>query len=575
MPLDGVLLYGVVKELLILENGRIDKVTQPEPDEIVLTIRANRVNHKLLMTATPNAPRVHFTDVNKLSPMQAPMFTMVLRKHLMGGRILYIKQPMLERIVEIGIESYDEMKDLTSKKLIIEIMGRHSNIILCDENDKVIDAIKHIPPSLSNVRPILPGSVYSLPPDRGKKNPFDYSGHFFSFKEIVTDYKGYVQKALLENFFGISPITASEICLRSGVYADTNTSDISDDAVNKLYDGFTQFMDGLKSVDCNMYSNDDGKPVDISVFNYLYFSEFNSKSYKSPSVMLETFYTTKDESYRTAQKTSDLKKVLQLHLDRCRKKAIMFEKTHNDVSDRDELRVKGELITAYMYQIPQGSKTFDAENYYDENKTVTIELDPELSVQENAQSYYRRYNKKKRTLEALITQEKNNSDETEYLETVLQSIENVADDADITEIRAELAEHGYAKRKHIKNKRESKSKPLSFVSKDGFKIIVGKNNIQNDFITMKQAKQNDMWLHTKDIPGSHVIIVSENNEIPEGTLLEAAAIAAFYSKSRSSSNVPVDYTFKRNVKKISGAKPGFVTYDNQKTLYVNPVEPNA
>jgi len=571
MPLDGTTLASVVHELQVLIGGRIDKITQPELDELLLSVRNKGANYKLLLTANANAPRLNLTNQNKISPLQAPMFTMVLRKHLSGGRISSITQPDFERIVEIEIDAMDEMGDPSKKTLLIEIMGKHSNIILLDVNGKVLDAIKHVSLSISSVRPVLPGSIYTRPV--GKLSPLNLNkSEFFEKISLLK-----IQQAIYQSYNGFSPIFASEICNRAGLDPTTFGNQLSENDSERLYKVFEDAMNQTKSgkFNCQIYF-DDLKAVDLVAHPLTLYAHYRAEEYESPSKMLETFYSHRDEAYRISQKTADLRKLVTTHQERCRKKTFMYDKTLEEIKDRDTLRIKGELLTSYMHMVERGANKFTAQNYYDGTE-IEISIDPTLSPSENAQKYFKKYNKQKRAFVALQEQIATNQDDLTYLDSVAVAMEHVTDEADIAEIRAELAEQGFAKKrtnsKNNKNKKASKqAKPLHYTSSDGYDMYVGKNNTQNDYLTLRFASPRDIWLHTKDIPGSHVIIVTQGKELPETTLLEAANLAALHSKAKNSSQVPVDYVARKHVRKPNGAKPGFVIYDYHKTVYVTPKE---
>ena len=576
MPLDGTTISSIVHELsTTVVGGRIDKITQPEPDEIIIGIRAGGKNHKLLLTTNAAAPRINFTAVSKTSPLKAPMFCMVLRKHIASGRIIAIYQPKFERIIEICIEALDEMGDKSEKILLIEIMGKHSNIMLLDSNRKILDSIKHISPSVSSVRPILPNMIYSLPPS-DKHNPFEMVTQGVFFASISPkNYK--VQQGLYMHINGISPIMASEICLNANIDPSIFIKDLDINAQKKLYEAFQQVFSYVKSADYStrIYWDSDGKAIDIAPFSMKFYENYSYEEYNSPSIMLETFYTKRDESYRINQKTVDMRKLVSTHQERCRKKSFLYERTLKEIENRDILRVRGELLTAYLYMVEKGSDTFVAENFYDNNQPLNITIDPTLTPQENAQRYFKQYNKQKRTFAALEEQIAVNNTDLAYLDSVAAAMETITDEADIAEIRAELASQGFAKRRTDgKSKKAMQAaKPMHYVSSDGFDIYVGKNNTQNDNLTLRMAKSHDIWMHTKDIPGSHVIIVTNGKELPHSTIQEGANLAAYNSRAKNSANVPVDYVAKKNVRKPNGAKPGFVIYDNHKTIHVTPVAP--
>ena len=577
MPLDGVAVSAIVHQLkTTIIGGRIDKISQPEGDEIFINVRAAGANHKLLLTVNANAPRISFTTQSKIAPLKAPMFSMVLRKHLTAGRILDISQPHMERIVRLDIEAMDEMGDKATKTLVIEIMGKHSNIMLLDKNEKILDAIKHVSLSVSTVRPIMPGVTYTLPPSQGKVNPMDITdGNHFATTILPDNHK--IQEALFKKLNGISPVLASEICARANVGADIFVKDLSPIEMAALYKALAKITTAIAQGDFshNIYWDDTGAAVDIATMPMTTYASHNPQSFGDISTMLEAFYTTRDEIYRIRQKTVDLRKLINTHIERARKKNFVYEKTLNDIKNRDQLRIKGELITAYLYMIEKGAKKFGAENFYDDNKIMEITLDPDLTAAENAQRYFKKYNKEKRTFEALGPQMAKNQEDIDYLETVATAMETINDEADIAQIREELAELGFAKKKTGANKNkkaQQPAKPIKYISTDGFEIYVGKNNTQNDELTLKRATNQDIWLHTKDIPGSHVIVITGGKPLPDTTLLEAANLAAYNSRSKNSTNVPVDYVEKRHVRKPNGAKPGFVIYDSHKTVHVNPEE---
>ena len=576
MPLDGTTLAGVVNELSVLEGGRVDKITQPEQDEILLTVRAKGANHKLLLTVNSNAPRVNFTAQSKISPLQAPMFCMVLRKHISSGRILSITQPDFERIVEFHIEALDEMGDKSTKTLVIEIMGKHSNIMLTDAKGKVLDAIKHISPAVSSVRPVLPGSAYSRPPGE-KLNPLEATQA--TFNETISRENSKIQQAIYQRYNGISPILASEICIRAQIAPDTLTSAMADAEKSRLYGAFEHVFArlGAGQFECNIYWDESGKAIDLAALPLSVYDSHRAEVYDSPSAMLESFYAQRDEAYRISQKTVDLRKLINTHQERARKKAFVYEKTLEEIKDRDDLRIKGELLTAYLYMMENGASSFTAENFYNNNEPLEIPLDTSLSPSENAQRYFKRYNKQKRTFAALQDQITKNQEELAYLESVAVAMDAISDEADIAEIRGELAEQGFAKRRPgSKNKKASKaSKPLMYTSSDGFEMYVGKNNTQNDYLTLRFARANDIWMHTKDIPGSHVIVVTGGKEPSDTAILEGANLAAYHSRARNGSRVPVDYVIRKHVRKPAGAKPGFVIYDHHNTVYVTPVPPDS
>lgn len=577
MALDGITVSNIVYELNNkLLNGRVDKIYQPLADEIIMAVRCGGENHRLLLTANPSHARAHLTKLQKENPISAPMFCMVLRKHISGGKITSVTQPSFERIINIKIESLNEMGDLAEKTLIIEIMGKHSNIILLDESGKILDSIKRITHETSSVREVLPQKEYCLPPSQGKLDPLAVDEE--SFVSVISSKQGIrLQEAVYKSFTGISPISASEICSRAGLAPDAPLS--GPDSIKKLYGAFSGIVEAIKSGSYSpeiIYSPD-GLPTEFAPLELTMLASSRKKKFSEISPLLEEYFAERDGIYHLRQRAADLRKLISTNIERCVKKKDIQLKTLKDTEKKDAWRIKGELLTANIYAVPAGAKVFTAANFYsEENEEIKITLDPQKTPSENAQSYFNKYNKAKRTLDALEVQTRENDRELLYLESVLNALESSRDAQDITEIRAELAESGYIKRradKKAKDKRPKKSKPMHYISSDGLDIFVGKSNIQNDELTLRTASRTDMWLHTKNIPGSHVIIkMPESGVLPDATLLEAATLAALNSRAREGSNVPVDYTLQRNVKKPSGAKPGMVIYEHNKTIYVTPAK---
>lgn len=576
MAFDGITVSAIKAEIedKIL-GGRIDKVYQPEKDEIILGIRSMGQAYKLLLTSNASNPKFHFTQTNPSNPMTPPLFCMVMRKHLQSGKIIKIEQPDFDRILNIYVESLNELGDYSVKKLVLEIMGRHSNIILTDENNTILDCIKHIGHDTSSVREVLPGREYTLPPSQGKINTLELDDN--NFKEVLGNSPSFeIQSVIYKNYTGISPIAASEICYRANVNGSTPVEALTDIQKEVIFNEFAKLVEDIKA---NRFypesiTNEKGKTIDFSPIEMSQFNGFEIKKYTSISELIESFYANRDFTYRIGQKTQDLRKLITQNIERCIRKKDIQMQTLRSIKNRDELRLKGELLTANIYSIKKGMTTVELPNYYSENQElVAIELDSNKTPSENAQKYYKAYNKAKRTFEALKDQIKSNDEELAYLESVLTSVNNCTDEQDVKEIRRELREEGYVKKvKNQKDKSKKHSVPLHFISQDGFDIYVGKNNIQNDELTLKFARPRDIWMHTKNIPGSHVIIVANGQTIPDTTLNEGAMLSAFYSKAKNSSKVPVDYTEKKNVKKPNGSKPGFVIYETNKTAYITTSE---
>ena len=571
MAFDGLTICAVVNELAAnILGGRIDKVSQPEPDEIVLAIRGNGDNHKLRLSANASFPRLHLTTVQKENPLTAPMFCMLLRKHLQGGRLAAITQPDFERIVHFHIESKNEMGDPVEKLLVIEIMGKYSNIILV-EGGRVLDSIKHVSYGQSSVRQILPGREYMPAPSQNKINPLLLEKE--QFMAICDENKGLsAQKLIFQNYTGISPFSAGIICMWAGVDADEPPAESTAPA---LFAAFDTAMATVRKGQFAPYTLHTGTAAAMGfavIGRHLYEKDF-VRDFDTPSQMLEYYYTAKDNTSRIKQKSQDLRRLVQNLVERCVKKAELYENTLTDVAGREQLKTLGELITANIYAIPPGVKTFEAINFYEADApAVAIPLDPAKTASENAQFYFAKYNKQKRTYAALQEQMAQNREELQYLESVAEALNHSHDAADLSQIREELAAQGLLKKSPAKSKkqREQKAKPLHYLSSDGYDIFVGKNNAQNDELTLRFASPDDIWLHTKSIPGSHVILRAKNGRVSDTALEEAATLAAFYSKGRGASLVPVDYCPRKQVHKPRGGKPGMVVYEGHRTAHVNP-----
>jgi predicted ribosome quality control (RQC) complex YloA/Tae2 family protein len=572
MALDGIFLHSITSELKqYLIGSKIDKVNQPEKDEINLTIRGSGFNKKLLISASSSYPRIHFTESNKQNPMQPPMFCMVLRKYLIGSRIVDLHQVDGDRILVINVESSDELGFNSIYTLIVEIMGRHSNITLLRARDNLImDSIKHITPDINSYRSLYAGITYIYPPASSKLNPLSFE--LEEFKKYISDNTVTLKENMFSQIFnGVSVLLSKELWFR----AKNNFTNLSYDQIDELCSFVLDFFDTLKEGKFRFLSFLDGDSLkDFYCADLLSLSNYTTIEYDSASHLVESFYFQKDKLDRLNSKSADLQKLLNNNLDRCHKKQEILNKTLEECKEKDLYKMYGELLTANIYSIKKGDKTASLLNYYSENadEYIDIKLDENKTPSENIQYYFKRYNKLKKSQEAALEQLKNNEAETEYLQSVLTNIKNCETYEEIEEIRSELVETGYIKfKKTSKDKRVKASKPLHFLSSDGIDIYVGKNNIQNDYLTLKFADKNDTWLHTKNIPGSHVIIKS-GKDIPERTLEEAAIISAYYSKGKDSSKVPVDYTQVKNVKKPSGSKPGMVIYYTNKTIYVTPHE---
>lgn len=564
MALDGITAYALSCELdENLSGGRIDKIHQPERSEIVMIVRNNGENFRLLLCANPSFPRVHLTEVAKENPQVPPMFCMLLRKHLISGKITKVYQHEFERIIMFDIEVRDELGVLSTKKLIIEIMGKHSNLILVNADGKIIDSIFHVDVTMSRVRQIVPGLMYTLPPNGGKLNPMlltdDEIKSYFN-----CDFTA-MQKMMVNTFMGISPLVAEECML------DTDTT-------IEVADNFVKLISKVKNKD--FYYNVlidklEKKPRDFAAVTINQYGDaMASERCDYISEALDTFYVRKAKAESMKQKSAFLEKLVSNHLDRCYKKLQIQEETLRKAENKDVYRVKGDLITANIYRINKGDRDIEVENFY-ENPTASIKISlcDELTPSQNAAKYYTKYNKLKTASVECAKQRELNLLEIDYLESVYQALMDAENSADINEIKDELAEQGYIK-SSVKGKQKKNhiAKPIEFLTDDGISVLVGKNNKQNDYLTLKLARSTDIWLHTKNIHGSHTIIKTNGQAVSDDTIITAAKICAYYSKARNGENVPVDYTFVKYVKKPSGAKPGMVIYTDNKTVYVTPDE---
>ncbi len=577
MPYDGSVVYAIVHELnRTILNGKIDKIYQPEKDELIINIRSYRDNYKLLLSASPAYPRVHLTEESKSNPAVPPTFCMLLRKHLTGGRIIAISQPQFERIIEIDVECFDELGYSNIKTLTAEIMGRHSNIIFLDKSsDKIIDSVKRVNFEVSSVREVLPGRSYIYPPSGGRLNPLavDHPEFLSLLDRIAGAMKA--EKFLIGSFNGISPAVAREICGNAGLGLDANLSESSSQERQALWDAFRQQMSLLeeKNFAPRLFLQEDRVHdffcTDLSLYNGM-----EKRGYDSMSRTVEQFFFEKDQKDRIKQKSGDVYRLITARLDRCYKKLEVFDSELTEARAAEKYKIYGDLIMSNLYQLQKGQDKAVLSNYYSpEGALLEIPLDVQLSPSANAQRYYRYYNKSKNALTVIQEQIQENRQEIYYLESLLDNVEKCTEGIEIEEIRNELIEQGYIKaRRLVKNKQQKPSKPMHFLSSGGMDIYVGKNNVQNDYLTIKLASPTDLWFHTKDLAGSHVIVKSNGQKVDDRTLEEAALLAAYYSKGKMSSKVPVDYTLRKNVKKPAGSKPGMVIYENFKTVYMTPDE---
>lgn len=573
MALDGLVIANVIKELNdTLLGGRINKISQPENDALVLVIKNNRSQYKLFLSANASLPLIYLTQENKPNPITAPNFCMLLRKHLNSARILSITQPGLERIIDIEIEHLNELGDVCTKHLITEIMGKHSNIIFCDDKKMIIDSIKHISGLVSSVREVLPGRDYFIPETQDKWNPLTVDCEHFLEKVMTKPLP--IAKALYTSLTGISPLIANEICHRASIDGEASTSSLSEMEGLHLYKNFERLMADIKNN--SFYPNviyKNGEPVEFSSTTLTTYNASEHKEFQSISDLLEQYYAQRNTLTRIRQKSVDLRKIVSNAIERTRKKYDLQMKQLKDTDKRDKYKVYGELITAYGYNIEEGSKQMTALNYYT-NEEVTIPLDPTITPIENAKKYFDKYGKLKRTYEALTKFTEETKEELEHLESISAALDIALQEEDLIQLKEELMEYGYMKRKFVSKKdakkQKSASKPFHYISSDGFHMYVGKNNLQNDELTFKFAIGNDWWFHAKGMAGSHVIVKTNGEELPDRTFEEAGRLAAYYSKARELSKAEIDYTEKKNVKKPNGGKPGFVVYYTNYSLIIEP-----
>lgn len=571
MAFDGFAVAAVVQELKdTIIDCHISKLIQPEKDELLLTIKGKCGQKRLLISAGASLPLIYLTENNKQAPLTAPAFCMLLRKFIANGKIIDITQPSLERIVCFHIEHLDELGDVRQKKLYVELMGKHSNIIFCDENDKIIDSIKHIPASVSSIREVLPGREYFIPNTMDKKDPLEVE--FDDFLASLEACPKNIADAICSSFTGFSKAMTGEICYILGI-DDKTAKDLNESEVNSLYDLFIEYVNRKKVGSFDPVMIIKGKePVEFSPFELKSYMDgvHTCVQYDSMSALLESFYSTKNAYTRMRQKSAELRHIVSSAIERDAKKLDLQLKQLKDTEKRDKYKLYGELLLAYSYMIEAGAKSATVANYYEDNKDITIPLDETISATDNAKKYYDRYNKLKRTYEALSTLTVSTSQELEYLQSVATNLDIAVSEDDLAQIRDELQETGFIKKSFGNKKKKSKSKPFHYVTEDGFHIFVGKNNLQNEELTFKVANGSDWWFHAKKQPGSHVIIKSNGTEPSDSAFEAAAAAAAYYCKGSDASKVEIDYVQRREVKKVAGAAIGYVIYHTNYSMTIEP-----
>lgn len=567
MPLDAICLHGVLKELQADILGvKIDKVAQPDKDKIVLTLRAKGFSGKLLLAAGTGSARIHLTQESYENPQKPPMFCMLLRKHIAGGRIKALAQVPFERVVRVEIESYDELGQLQEKTLVLEMLGGSCNLILLDGSGMILEALRRVDYDPVRGRGILPGLKYQLPKAQEKKSPYLLG------QEVIENVaEKPLANYLIEQYKGLSPLVAREISYQAFGGETVSSMDNKQEADFKNI--LLAFSRKIQDANFTPYLLE--KQGEAFDFSYMPIKQYETlvqgKVYESFSSLLDVFYKNRNRQEKNKQQAGNLKKNVGILRDKLVRKITLQEKEKEESQKRETFRQWGDIITANLYQLQGGEQVLQAENFYDpENKVIEIPLDTQKSPQQNAAYYYKRYSKLKTAQKHLEIQMEKAQGELLYLESVLETIEKAETNGDVSAIGEELAAEGYIRKAVGKKQKPMASVPMEFLSTNGFPIFAGKNNLQNDKLTFKLAHKADLWFHTQKIHGSHVIIGSAGRPVDEKTIEEAAHIAAYYSKGKDSSNVPVDYVAVKFVKKPAGGKPGAAHYTNQNTIFVSP-----
>lgn len=578
MALDGAFLRHIKQELEEkLLGARVDKIHQPNREEVLVAFRTREAAYKVLFSARANSARVHFTAIPLENPKQPPMLCMLLRKKLQGAKLVAIRQPELERLLHFDFDCINELGDHVTLTLTMEIMGRYSNIILTDEEGKIVDALKRVDAEMSSQRLVLPGLSYHLPPPQNKLCPLATSSQQVveALNALPKDME--LSKGYLAVLQGVSPIVCRELAHQVGRGRELTVKTMDEEQVFRAGFFYQQMRDTVEAVSGKpfMAASPQGKPMDFSFLEiHQYGTAAVVKEAESFSQLLDEFYRERDKQERMRIREQDLLKLLSTHSERLSRKINAQRGELEQCAGRDGLRVAGDLISAHMYQMEKGAESVELPDFYQEGSPlVRIKLDPALTPSQNAQKYYKEYRKAKTAEEKLTEQIELAGKELEYLESVLDALARAETERDLAEIRAELQEQGYLRKlRSKKEKPAAVSAPMKFTTSDGFTVLVGRNNRQNDRLTLKTANNNDIWFHTKNIPGSHTVLVTQGREPTETAMEEAALLAAQHSRAKDSSQVPVDYTQIRYVSKPQGAKPGMVIYVNYKTLYVTPGE---
>ncbi len=572
MALDAICLQAILEELRPQLLGlRIDKVQQPARDQVILLLRGNR---RLLLNAGANAPRIQLTALSRENPAEPPMFCMLLRKHLVGARVAALDQPPLERLVRLELDVTDDFGQPGRRTLVLEAMGRRSNLILLDGEGRIIDCLRRVDADLSAQRQVLPGLFYQPPASTGRLPVTEETEAGFREKLAAANPERQVDAFLLDSYFGLSPLMARELAFQAAGETDSRLFSLGPEGETGLWQTLSAFLDrvgeGRFQPVCLAR---EGKMTEFSCLPITqYGGAMETRTYESFSALLDDFYEAREQEERTRQRGADLLRTATTARDRLRRKLAQQEKDYAQTQERDQLRICGDLITANLYRMERGSGRLVCENFYDEaGGEITIALDPLLTPQQNAAKYYKRYTKAKTAERYLREQMEIARRDIAYLESVLEEVRHAESDQDFADIRTELKEAGFLKKQGKKEIRRP-AKPRQFRTTSGLRVLVGRNNRQNDQLTLREADYRDLWFHTQKIHGSHVILCTGGQEVDSADLSEAAEIAAYYSQARESGNVPVDYTAVKHVKKPAGARPGMVIYHTCQTVYVTPEE---
>ena len=591
MAYDGFTVAATVQELReAILDGSIAKIAQPEKDELLLTVKCSRKMKRLSLSASASMPLCCLKEENALSPVTAPNFCMTLRKHIGGGRIRRIWQPGhtleeegLERIIALEIEHLDEMGDLGSYRLVCELMGKYSNLILLREDGTIIDSIKHIPPSVSSVREVLPGRSYFIPDNQGKKNPRKLAEiGVGAFRDAISEQVLPLQKAIYGHITGFSPIMAEELCTRAGLSSEQTTDGLDDAAYEQLYQRFCELMGQVAAGAFSpniVYEGE--RPAECAALplRCLEGGDYAREDFSSMSAALLAYYSGRAKQNRIRAKSEDIRHLLKLLTERAAKKLELQEQQYRDADKKDKYRVYGELLNSFGYGLNGGETELRCNNYYDNDREIRIPLDKDLDARANAARYFERYQKLKRTQEALLPQIEAGRQTLYHLDSLTTALGMAETEADLNQLRQEMREYGFLQKKAGERrlrKEELRSEPMHFVSSDGIDLYVGRNNYQNEELTFRQAEGSDWWFHAKKVAGSHVIAKTGTRELPDKTCLEAAALAAYYSKACIDDGrdlhqkIEVDYVQKKALKRVPGAAPGYVIYHTNYSIMIEP-----